>query len=165
MTPDDFWNLVDRVHTTSGGDMEKKCELLKKELKRLPVPEIRSFQNHFDDAMDAAYRWDLWGAAFVINGGCSDDGFTDFRATLISMGRTIYQNALTSPESLADLEVEEGEDLVFEGFQYVPTTALEEIAPEVETTRAKRHPAEPAGTPWDEDAVYKLFPKLAEKYG
>lgn len=30
-----------------------------------------------------AYRRDLWAAAYHANGGCSDDGFIDFRIWLI----------------------------------------------------------------------------------
>ena len=32
------------------------------------------------------YRWDMWAAAYLIGGGCSDDGFIDFRAGLIAQG-------------------------------------------------------------------------------
>ena len=30
-----------------------------------------------------AYRWDIWAIAFIINGGCSDDGFEYFRGWLV----------------------------------------------------------------------------------
>ena len=40
--------------------------------------EIVAFQRVLDELMDESYRADLWGAAYVINGGCSDDGFEDF---------------------------------------------------------------------------------------
>src|SRR5215472_15971622 len=42
------------------------------------------------------------GAAFLIAGGCSDDGFIDFRAGLIAQGRDWYHEAAASPDSLAD---------------------------------------------------------------
>jgi hypothetical protein len=61
------------------------------------------FCNHFDSADVGAYTRSLWGAAYVMHGGCSDDSFSDFRATLISHGRTIYDAALADTESLADL--------------------------------------------------------------
>lgn len=34
----------------------------------------------------ALYRRDLWAAAYIIGGGCSDDSFIDFRAGLIAQG-------------------------------------------------------------------------------
>jgi len=38
--------------------------------------------------LNKAYTWDLWGAAYLINGGCSDDGFEYFRRWLVSRGAT-----------------------------------------------------------------------------
>jgi hypothetical protein len=35
MTLDQFWNIVEKVHLVSEGDMDKKCELLDAELRRL----------------------------------------------------------------------------------------------------------------------------------
>jgi hypothetical protein len=52
--------------------------------------------------MAESYRWDLWGAAYLINGGCSDDGFDYFRGWLLSQGRAIWQATLADPDSLAD---------------------------------------------------------------
>jgi Protein of unknown function (DUF4240) len=46
---------------------------------------------------------DLWGAAYTINGGASDDGFYYFRCWLIGMGKDIYEAAVADPDSLADV--------------------------------------------------------------
>ncbi|XIE77187.1 DUF4240 domain-containing protein [Streptomyces sp. SBR177] len=51
---------------------------------------------------DAVYRWDVWAAAYLIGGGCSDDGFMDFRAGLIALGRDWYERAAACPDSLAE---------------------------------------------------------------
>ena len=59
MTLDQFWNIVDRVHQASGGDMEKKCELLELELRRLSLDELLSFHAHFTDCRYRAYSWPL----------------------------------------------------------------------------------------------------------
>ena len=45
---------------------------------------------------------DLWAAAYMICGGCSDDGFRDFRAWLIAQGREVFKGAVPNPDSLAD---------------------------------------------------------------
>ena len=47
MTLDQFWNLIEKIHDASGGDMDKKCELLDAELRRLPLDEVRSFYDQF----------------------------------------------------------------------------------------------------------------------
>ena len=40
MTIDQFWNIVEKVHRDSEGDMDRKCELLEAELRRLPLDEV-----------------------------------------------------------------------------------------------------------------------------
>jgi hypothetical protein len=50
-----------------------------------------------------AYDWNLWGAAYLINGGCSDDGFHYFCNWLTLKGRDVFQAALTNPDTLADV--------------------------------------------------------------
>ncbi|MEO5978010.1 MAG: DUF4240 domain-containing protein, partial [Chryseolinea sp.] len=42
-------------------------------------------------------------AAYTIHSGCSDDGFADFRGWLISRGKSVYENSLSSPDNLATL--------------------------------------------------------------
>jgi hypothetical protein len=164
MTRDDFWNIVENVHRTAGGDMDKKCELLDAELRRLPLDEIRSFHAHFHQCHDRAYSWDLWAAAFIIGGGCGDDGFSDFRSTLISMGRDTFEQALANPEFLADIDYD-AEIAQFEGYQYVPTTVESDVGGGQLFPRFRPHPAEPSGVPWDDDKVAERYPKLAAKYG
>ena len=164
MTIDTFWNLIDRVHTASGDDMDQKCALLKAELRDLPVAEVVSFQTHFDQAIDDAYTWPLWGAAYILNGGCSDDSFMDFRATLISLGRETFEAAVENPDSLAVLDLEDPAEFIYEGFQYVPTEVLEVVAPNQKFPRHQPHPKTPAGARWEEHSVNHLFPRLSEKY-
>ena len=38
----------------------------------------------------------------MINGGCGDDGFMDFRDYLVSRGRKVFDRTLADPESLLD---------------------------------------------------------------
>ena len=165
MTLDQFWTLIDRVHRASKGDMDYKCELLDTGLRKLPLAEVRSFHAHFDECENRAYHWPLWAAAYIIGGGCSDDGFSDFRSTLISMGRQAFEQALANPETLADLEDYDAELSQYEGYQYVIATVEEDLSDGQDFPRAQPHPAEPSGEDWDEDTVAALFPKLAQKYG
>lgn len=64
--------------------------------------DLLACHERFDQVHAAVYRWDLWAAACLIGGGCSDDSFIDFRAGLIAQGRQWYQEAAASPDSLAD---------------------------------------------------------------
>jgi|ERR1051326_4532234 hypothetical protein len=164
MTFDEFWSILEKVHRKSGADVEKKFGLLEEELAKLSLAEVQSFDALFTDCLDRAYTWELWGAAYVIGGGCSDDGFWDFRSTLISCGRGIFERALEDPESLAELDSEVGEALQVEGLQYIAGKVARSLGGDV-LDRSRPHPSQPSGQKWDEEAVAELYPKLARKYG
>jgi hypothetical protein len=53
--------------------------------------------------MAASYRAPLWAAAYLVNGGCSDDGFDYFRGWLLTQGRAAFERAVDDPDTLADL--------------------------------------------------------------
>lgn len=158
-----FWELVDQANEAAQGDMEAKCDLIAEAVAALTPDEAQAFGELFDDAMDRAYSWALWGAAYVIGGGCSDDGFIDFRSVLISLGEAVFERALAEPESLAELDLDE-DTWFFEGFQYAVLDAVEDV---LGHTMVRNKPAveEPIGEPWDEDEVYDRYPRLADKYG
>ena len=81
----------------------------------------------------ALYRRDVWAAAYLIAGGCSDDSFIDFRAGLIARGRDWYHRAAASPDSLAghpavaDASRLRGEPLFYEEVNYAAPRAFERV--------------------------------------
>ena len=158
-----FWEIIQNTHEKSDGDMDEKCELLRDALARLSRQDAVDFSRLFDAMMDRAYSWPLWGAAYVINGGCGDDTFSDFRASLISRGRKAYESALADPESMAGEDFDE-DAWFYEGYQYAVTDGVTAAAGSM-PEREKPHPAEPSGDPWSEDEVFDLYPKLSAKFG
>jgi hypothetical protein len=163
MTLDQFWSIVGEIHRSSGGDMDAKCELLDKRLRQMSSDEVCSFGQHFADCSDRAYSWGLWAAAYLIRGGCSDDSFTDFRSTLISMGRETFEKALENPESLVDIDYD-ADTADYEGYQYVPYKVYSDMNGGQRIPRLRPHPATPSGRDWDETKVAELYPTLAKKY-
>lgn len=166
MNQETFWKIIGEVNNESGGEMEIKPDLLTKRLKAMDAGEILSFSRVFDSMMDRAYTWDLWAAAYIIHGGCSDDAFMDFRSSLISMGKEVFERSVSSPETLADMDSDAARDLSFEGFAYPATTVYKEKTgklPERET----KHPTDPTGDEWEEDeSVLKAkYPRLWSKFG
>ena len=75
-----FWKIVEESYRPDPID---HFEALKECLEKLTWPEIIEFQARFDEAITVANSLALWGAAHLINGGCSDDGFRDFRVWLV----------------------------------------------------------------------------------
>jgi hypothetical protein len=157
-----FWTIIGSAHEQSNGDMDEKCELIRTALSKLPKDDARAFSGLFRAMMDRAYSWPLWGAAYVINGGCGDDTFSDFRASLISRGRTAFERALADPESLAAEDFDE-DTWFYEGYQYAVTDGVKAAVGSA-VNRESPHPDEPSGQAWDEDKVYELYPQLAEKF-
>ena len=160
MRPDAFWALVEAARAESGDDMEARVDALTHRLQALPAGDVLDFSRLFDVCMDRACTWDLWAAAWVVRGGCSDDGFADFRSSLVSMGRTVYEQALSDPESLASLPRATADCLGFEGIAYVAAAVYEEKTGNVPPR--EQPPSVPAGTPFDEDpdALAARFPRL-----
>ncbi|MET8626343.1 DUF4240 domain-containing protein [Kitasatospora sp. NPDC004669] len=102
MDVDGFWNVVGAARAESSGSHGIAfAEALVDQLARLPQEEILAYQERFDEVHGAVYRWDVWAAAYLIGGGCSDDGFMDFRAGLIALGREWYELAAAHPDALA----------------------------------------------------------------
>ncbi|EEF59110.1 DUF4240 domain-containing protein [Pedosphaera parvula] len=163
MKLEEFWEIVERVHLASKGDMDVKCKLLTEELRRLPTSEVKSFSHHFDDCKDKAYTNELWAAAYIIGHGCSDDKFSDFRSTLISMGHSTFEKVVSSSESLVEMDVDK-DNAFYEGYQYAPITVYKEMTGSL-PYRDKPHPESPTGTCCNEDEeVARLYPRLAAKH-
>ena len=161
MKEPEFWKIVEKVRLSTDEIYERPGKLAQS-LDGITHDEIRDFAEIYLDLVARAYTWPLWGAAFVISGGCSDDAFDYFRDWLISEGKEVYARALEDPESLADLEhIEEPE---LEEFRYVAEEVYEKKTGKTLEFRERQFSYEPSGEAWDEDTVDKMFPKLAEKY-
>ena len=159
---DQFWQFIDTAKAKAGPGTEARVDALRSVLGDLGPSDLQSFQNHYDQQIRASYRWDLWAAAYIINGGCSDDGFRYFRDWLISEGRTVFEKALKDPDSLADLPHIDPAEL--ESFGYVVLDLYEEKGMGKLGRDFAREDGDPAGETWEEDAVGDLLPRLDAKY-
>ena len=162
MKIDGFWQIVDTSKKRGGGDIDARASALKGALQGLERAEIQEFQNIYDALINKAYRWDLWAAAYIINGGCSDDGFRYFLDWLISEGSQVYQNAIDDPDSLVEVEVVE--DAEAEEFAYVALQVFEEKGFGEIVRDFTIETSMPKGEEWDEEQLSNLLPKLASKY-
>ncbi len=172
MTEERFWQIVEGSRQAARGPregfMERQAAAVEAALGAACRDEVRGFDRHFAQLKADAYRWDLWAAAYIMLGGCSDDSFMDFRSWLISMGPRVYQDALRDVETLAVLaEDAYVEDYCFEELAYVAWQLLGEDEDEDEDDGADdpASPSEPAGRPWEEDDLPALYPALWARYG
>lgn len=157
-----FWKIIARSKEAAGDAPDLQGETLRAALEELSSEEVVEFSRVFAEHVVRAYRWDLWGAAYVINGGASDDGFEYFRRWLVGQGQEVYEAALKDPESLARIAPLDGE-AENEELSYIAADVLEGRGLEYQVPEVYP-PGNPAGEPWDEDDLPELFPKLWAKF-
>jgi hypothetical protein len=165
MDRSEFWKLIEETRAASQGDCEQLVELLQRRLQALPAEQIVRFKVILDELMAESYTWELWAAGYLINGGCSDDGFDYFRAWLIAQGEAIFTSALKDPETLADYPDEFPEEVDCESLMYAPVYAYKEkTGRDLFADMPRRSwPREPTGKRWEEEEVESVLPRLAAR--
>ncbi|HEY9373803.1 DUF4240 domain-containing protein [Streptomyces sp.] len=107
MNKEQFWELIaaarDRVIAPHDG--EAVAREVTSLLADRPVEEIVAAEQVLWDLMVESYTNPLWAAAYIANGGCSDDGFDYFRGWLIAQGRDVFERAVAEPDALAELPI------------------------------------------------------------
>ncbi|HEX8866182.1 MAG TPA: DUF4240 domain-containing protein [Lentzea sp.] len=100
-----FWTLIAdaRAAAADPSDSEAVASAAADLLASRPPSEIVAAQQVLWDLLASSYRNPLWAAAYLINGGCSDDGFDYFRGWLLLQGRPVFEAALADPDSLASV--------------------------------------------------------------
>jgi len=165
-----FWQLIEATKPFGPYTIEAHYDRLLERICSLTEPEIREFAKVFHAQLENANRWEVWDAAYVINTGCGDDSFEDFKAGLIAQGENVLQTALEAPESLAQYPYAEqlirGESILF-----LPFTAYQlkvygtydyDSSQEFPTEVLPRGRGEPSGATVGEEseALQKRFPQL-----
>ncbi|MEW2284291.1 DUF4240 domain-containing protein [Streptomyces sp. NPDC047841] len=170
MDETEFWELIDATREAAGGDPEEQADALVERLLRLEPDLVLDFSRHFEARYNRAYRWELWGAAWLLLDGCSDDAFDFFRCWLIGQGREVFEGAVHEPDALAELLADFDEEIDGDGEElgYAADEAYEQltgtVAPDLGIAPA---PAEPEGTPLDleDDRVLaQRYPRLWQRF-
>ena len=110
MDRETFWGIVETARERAGAGADDRgaeddplpgalTDLL---VERLAADEMLAFVDVAGDVANDAYAWPVWGAAYLVEGGCSDDGFMDFRDGLVLAGRAVFERTLADPDTLAD---------------------------------------------------------------
>ncbi len=126
MDDDEYWQLVQQSRDESGGDLECQENVLVIQLEELPPEKIVGFRLRTDKLLYDTYNSEMWCAGYLMNGGCSDDGFEYFRLWVISRGREVFERAAADPDSLiSEADENMGQPYDFESFWYVGLRAFE----------------------------------------
>lgn len=120
-----YWAIIDSsLRQTSTQDDQE--EFLIEEIGKLTATEMIGFRLRTDKLLYDTYNSEMWCAGYIMNGGCSDDGFEYFRNWVISRGKDAYYKAKQNPDSLISEVNESAEVYDFESFWYVALEAFEQ---------------------------------------
>jgi hypothetical protein len=161
-----FWQLIADTRAAAGDETDGQSDPLEQRLRHLPTKQIAQFKRIRHRLDRQAYTYDLWGAAYVIEDGCSDDCFRDFRGYLISLGRGPYEAALRNPDSLASV-AQDAETGNWQNADDVAPDAYQSVADEDIPTGDSETSGHPRGTPWDDEQTEQLvqrYPRLAARF-
>jgi hypothetical protein len=157
-----FWKLIEETKAGVGGDCKEHVDRLRAKLSGLSEEEIITFAETMENMLHEAYTWELWVAAYIINGGCSDDMFEYFRLWLIAQGEQIFKRAVIDPEALADFPGELPDYALCEELGYVAEDAYEQkTGEEMPDYQMPSALARPRGRRCKEGEEDQLYPRLA----
>lgn len=120
-----YWKLI-ATSLKKAEDQDEQEEFLVNKISKLTPEEMIGFRLRTDKLLYDSYTSEMWCAGYIINGGCSDDGFEYFRNWVISRGKEVYYKAKENSDSLIE-EIEKyeiEEECEFESFWYIALEAF-----------------------------------------
>lgn len=118
-----YWSLIENSIKETDNQEDQELFLIA-EIEKLNPQEMIGFRLRTDKLLFDSYNPELWCAAYIVSGGCSDGGFEYFRCWLISRGKEVFYGVKANPDSLIEQVVEGKESYEFEGFWYVAMNAF-----------------------------------------
>lgn len=123
LNEDIFWKIINLSLENSKTENEQETYLIQ-EIEKLTPEEIIGFRLRTDKLLHDTYNSEMWCAGYIMNQGCSDDGFEYFRNWVISRGKETFYKAKKNPDTLIS-EVDNSKDYYeFEDFWYVALRAF-----------------------------------------
>jgi len=167
LTKEQFWAIIENSN---------KGKYIEDELNKLSCDEVLGYIHWWDYYHKQSYKQDLWAVAYIVLGGCSDDGFDYFRFWLITRGEAVYMNALQSADSLCNefANLTGDEYPMWEEVSYIPQEVLEnrfeidfyeyEAEGQVEYENIPLPELEFEWKEDDEDSMRKVCPNTFDKW-
>jgi hypothetical protein len=170
---DKFWLIIDNSLKKSSNQDEQE-KILVEEIEQLSPKEMIGFRLRTDKLLYDTYNSEMWCAGYIMNGGCSDDGFEYFRCWLISRGKNTYYKTKSNTDYLVN-EISEGSEIYdFESFWYVALTAFKnktgkELYDYIDNDKFKTNEGNypKFKFTWQEnnpESMRKICPKLFQKF-
>lgn len=96
-----LWMLVKHSQELNHNAFQQS-QLLIDLLSEWSITNIYKFENLYWKLMQRSYDADLWAAAYVINDGCSQADFLNFRSWLLLQGQATFRKTVQDPEYLVE---------------------------------------------------------------
>jgi hypothetical protein len=161
-----LWILIEQTQVEKSS-VYKQSQLLMELLSEWSVPLILKFEKAYWALIQRSYDADLWAAAYVLNDGCSQEEFLNFRNWLLLQGQSTFRKTVEDPESIT-----EWLDLPMQNFIQYPdlhNKIIELIAIKSKQPIEIRHTEENfelSGDYWENDLeVVDKVPALCKKMG
>jgi hypothetical protein len=162
-----FWSLIDDTRSVSDGSPERHASALRRRLSALPAGQILGFERRWREHDRDAYRWELWAAGYLLNGGCDEACFEHFRSYVIGLGRDVYRAAIRDADSLVFLAEGPRHQFAYDatGLSFAAMDAYAERTGDEMPAIGPELPEEPFGQEWDEATPELVVPKIAAAVG
>lgn len=118
-----FWTIVEKS-LKSTNSQEGQEQFLINEIGKLGLKEMVGFRLRTDKLLHETYTSEMWCAGYIMNGGCSDDGFEYFRNWVISRGKDVFYAAKKNPDNLVNEFSSKIQVYEFESFWVVANEAF-----------------------------------------
>lgn len=89
MSEEQYWAIIE-ASLEKSKDQSEQSEYIAKVLEKLTLEEIIGFSLTTSHLTNEIYSSHMWCAGYIMNSGCSDDGFMDFRDWVVSRGKEVY---------------------------------------------------------------------------
>lgn len=171
MDKQEFWRVIDFAHQQARGHEQVYEALLIKTLGQYSPEEIIEFECILEQQLLAVDDFKVMAAQKIIEGSVTDDSYLYFRSWLISQGKSVFEEVLRNPDSLAGIDTE-ATIAEFEPLLYVATQAYknktgkqeedESFPRGVASARGLNYDSATGtkGKDWTEEQLPTLLPKL-----
>ena len=101
MTEEECWEIVTK---TPGETDSYRVQHIFRELRQKAPADLIDFEMFIGRQLRVLHSGALWRAAYLMCGGCSDDGFGDFKGWMLLRGRDFCSRCANDPEELSTVE-------------------------------------------------------------
>ncbi|MEM1428562.1 MAG: DUF4240 domain-containing protein [Pseudomonadota bacterium] len=91
-----FWEIIAEAQS---GSVSETLLRIEDRLGAYTAKSIKDAAKLLQSLLVDAYREEIWALAYLVQGGCSEDAFEDFRSWMVLQGQAAFGGILASPDT------------------------------------------------------------------